>query len=305
MIPAEACRKPIVILDLEWNGAYSKRVKGFLNEIIEFGAVRLDANLQPQDTFSALVRPQVGKKISGKIVTLTNLTDEELASGAQFMQVVGRFRRWLGDCLLATWGTSDILALIENCRYFSGNGHIPFLKAYMDLQAYCESRMAYEPGKQMGLSTAAQLLGIDEKAFGHHRALDDSLLAMRCLQAVYDGPAGFKLFSQDAEQEAFYRRMEFRTVILSDMDHPLVRGVDLSFACPACGSDTIRCDGWQLHNKNFWALFRCRACHAQFYGRVQFKLKYEGLQVKKTTRPYVPPEDAPPEGSPETPLPMP
>ena len=118
--------KPIVVLDLEWNGAYSKRIKGFLNEIIEFGAVKLDAQMQPEDTFAALVRPQVGKKISDKIAALTSITDEELASGTQFMRAVSRFRQWAGDCLLMTWGTSDILTLIENCRYFSGNGHIPF-----------------------------------------------------------------------------------------------------------------------------------------------------------------------------------
>ena len=35
----------IVILDLEWNGAYSRRLHGFINEIIEFGAVKLDAQL--------------------------------------------------------------------------------------------------------------------------------------------------------------------------------------------------------------------------------------------------------------------
>lgn len=126
--------KPIVILDLEWNGTYSKRLKGFINEIIEFGAVKVDDNLQLADTFSLLVRPQVGKKISGKIATLTNITDEELESGRQFMQVVSRFRKWAGDCILMTWGTSDILTLIENCRYFSGSDRIPFLTDYVDFR---------------------------------------------------------------------------------------------------------------------------------------------------------------------------
>jgi DNA polymerase III epsilon subunit-like protein len=285
--------KPIVVLDLEWNGAYSKRIKGFLNEIIEFGAVKLDAQMQPEDTFAALVRPQVGKKISDKIAALTSITDEELASGTQFMRAVSRFRQWAGDCLLMTWGTSDILTLIENCRYFSGNGHIPFLTDYVDAQAYCEDRMAYEKGKQMGLSTAAELLQIDADALGHHRALDDSLLTARCLKAVYNGPAGLQPFIQDATQEEFYKRMEFRTVILSDMEHPLVRNVDLSFTCPACGAPADRCEDWQLHNKNFYALFCCPSCQTKFCGRVQFKLKYEGLQVKKTTRPYVAPEEEP------------
>ena len=59
--------KTYVILDLEWNGTYSRRIKGFINEIIEFGAVKVDESLDILDTYEALVRPQVGKKISGKI----------------------------------------------------------------------------------------------------------------------------------------------------------------------------------------------------------------------------------------------
>ena len=61
-----------VILDLEWNGAYSKRLKGYINEIIEFGAVKVDPQLNILDTFEVLIQPQVGKKISGKIKNLTS-----------------------------------------------------------------------------------------------------------------------------------------------------------------------------------------------------------------------------------------
>ena len=50
-----------VILDLEWNGTYSRRIKSFINEIIEFGAVKVDEQLHIIDTFEALVRPQVGQ----------------------------------------------------------------------------------------------------------------------------------------------------------------------------------------------------------------------------------------------------
>ena len=102
-----------VILDLEWNGTYSRRIKGFINEIIEFGAVKVDEQLNIIDTYEALVRPQVGKKISGKIRTLTSITNEELEGGLQFMQVTSRFRKWVGSAVLLTWGTSDILTRIS------------------------------------------------------------------------------------------------------------------------------------------------------------------------------------------------
>ena len=115
-----------VILDLEWNGTYSRRKQGFINEIIEFGAVKCDESMQIIDTFSALVKPQVGKKISGKVKSLTSITNEELAGGSQFMQVQSRFRKWMGQAVLLTWGTSDILTLIENYQYFCGSDKIPF-----------------------------------------------------------------------------------------------------------------------------------------------------------------------------------
>lgn len=60
-----------------------------------------------------------------------------------------------------TWGTSDILALMENHQYYWGTDRLDYIEGYVNLQSFCERRVYYERGKQMGLSTAAQLLGID------------------------------------------------------------------------------------------------------------------------------------------------
>lgn len=274
-----------VILDLEWNGAFSKRLGRFINEIIEIGAVRVDGKLNILDTFEALIRPQVGKKISGKIRSLTNITNEELKGGFVFMQALSRFGKWADGAAIMTWGTSDILALIENCRYFCGSGRIPFLRKYVDLQAYCEHSLQSGNSQQMGLSTAAGLLGIDEDGFDHHRALGDSLLTLRCFQKVYT-PESLASFVQDAEEDEFYRRMEFKTVAVCDLHSPLIQPQDLVFRCDGCGHRARRVGEWQLRNKSFRALFFCKRCDRKFYGRVQFKLKYEGLVVRKKILPY-------------------
>ncbi len=291
--------KTYVILDLEWNGTYSRRIKGFINEIIEFGAVKVDELLNILDTYEALVRPQVGKKISGKICTLTSITNEELEGGLQFMQVTSRFRKWMGGAVLLTWGTSDILTLIENCRYFCGNQRIPFLDKYIDLQAYCQQMLNAEPGRQLGLTTAAELLGISGDDFDHHRALGDSLLSLRCLQRVYD-PLRLSAMEQTADDE-FYRRMTFKTMILCDLNSPLIRPGDMVFHCADCGRPAQRVGDWQLKNKSYRAIFTCRSCHSSFYGRVQFKLKYEGLMVKKSIIPIRPESAAPPQQQPSQP----
>lgn len=239
-----------VILDLEWNGTYSRRLKGFINEIIEFGAVKTDKDLNIIDTFSSFVRPQVGKHISGKIKTLTNITNEELLTGPQFMQVISLFKKWMGDAVLMSWGTSDILALIENCRYFCGNTCIPFLKKYVDLQSYCEQCLNYDSSKQIGLSTTAQLLGIDEKDIDHHRALDDSLLSLRCLKELYH-KSKFMPFIQDAETPEFYNKIMFKTAIVCDLSNPLIKRSDMIFHCDVCGRRAHRQGEWQLKNKSF------------------------------------------------------
>ena len=104
-----------IIMDLEWNNTYARKTKGFINEIIEIGAVKLDENLNFKDKFSCLVRPQIGKKLRGSVKELTNITNEEVRSGEPFTKVFSSFRRWIGsECVLLTWGDGDIRVLIDN-----------------------------------------------------------------------------------------------------------------------------------------------------------------------------------------------
>lgn len=273
-----------VILDLEWNGTYSKRLDGFFNEIIEFGAVKVDGHMNLLDTFSEVVRPQIGKKLSGKVKRLTNISNEELDLGVPFTKALSQFKLFLGDALLMTWGTSDILALMENSRYYTGQDRIPFLSTYADLQSYCERRLYYEPGKQMGLSTAAQLLGISEEGMEHHRALDDSMLSLECCRRLFD-PEAFAPFIQNADIDEFYDRISFKTTILCDLNNPLIDRSQMVFHCDKCGRKAKQRTEWEFKNKSYRAQFECMHCRENFIGRIQFKLKYEGLLVKKKILP--------------------
>lgn len=273
----------IVILDLEWNAAYSRRLQGYINEIIEFGAVKCGEDLQVKSVFSCFVRPQVSKHISSTIASLTSITDENLEEGLPFMQAAARFKRWAGDCLIMTWGTSDILTLIENCRYFGRSERVPFLKQYLDLQRYSQVRMGWGTGTQVGLATAAELLELDVSGMDHHRAQDDSLMTLEILKRVYDKEAvGAAVDVCDAE---FYRRMTFKTHYICDLSSPLVEASHLRFACPKCGGESKRTTRWSLKNKSFRAEFACKTCGHPFAGRLIIKQKYEGLAVNKKTFP--------------------
>ena len=56
-----------IIMDLEWNNTYCKKKKGFMNEIIEIGAVKLDSDLNIIDSYSVFVKPQLGKKLHARV----------------------------------------------------------------------------------------------------------------------------------------------------------------------------------------------------------------------------------------------
>lgn len=273
----------IVILDLEWNAAYSRKLHGYINEIIEFGAVKCGADLSIKDTFSCFVKPQVGKRMNSITQSLTNLTLETLDHGFSFMNAVNRFRRWAGNCVVMTWGTSDILTLIENCRYFSGDEHIPFLSRYCDLQAYVQACLGTAGQDQLGLARAAEQIGLDISKMEHHRALDDSRMTLEIFKHYYDAE---RLSAMVREcNEEFYRRMTFKTVVISDLNHPLVKKSTLRFLCPKCGAKAKRTTPWQTRNKSFRAEFLCPECGHSFAGRLSLREKYEGLAVSKKTNP--------------------
>ena len=278
--------KPVInlaILDLEWNAAYSRKLKGYINEIIEFGAVKCGPDFSPSGTFACFVRPQVSKHLNAVVTDLTNLTDESLTGGIPFMRAVSRFRHWLGDCVLMTWGTGDILTLIENCRYFSGDQQVPFLTRYCDLQRYVQDVLGLDPATQTGLSKAAELLGLDISQMEQHRALDDSLVTLKVLERTFD-PKAIVPYIQHCDRE-FYKKMTFRTRYITDMEDPKAKEADLSFPCPHCGGKTRRASQWVLRNRGFRAEFSCESCGWPFAGRVIIKEKYEGLTVNKKTFP--------------------
>ncbi len=273
----------IAILDLEWNSAYSRKRKGYINEIIEFGAVRCDGRLQPAGQFTCLVRPQVSKHLNAVVLDLTSITDEDLTAGVAFMQAAQRFRRWLGGRVLMTWGSADILTLIENCRYFSGDMRVPFLTRYCDLQCYAEEYLGLGTAEQAGLEKVAALLELDLSDLEQHRALDDSILALRILQRIYD-PEAIRPFIETCDEE-FYRKMTFRTSYVRDMDDERMKPEYLHFDCPHCGGASVPQNAWLPRNRGFQTAFHCQGCGYDFVGRVMIKEKYEGIIVNKKTYP--------------------
>ena len=270
-----------VILDLEWNSAYSKTTHQFVNEIIEFGAVKVDSDFNEVGEFSRLIAPRVKKKLNGRVKQLTHLTNEDVADGGSFLSVASSFASFVDGAVIMTWGTSDIHALIENYSFYTGSRRIPFLTAYCDLQEYCERAIdRYDEGNQIGLGRFAELIGVEFSEDEQHRATADAVLSLKILKKVM-GNYPLEKCILKADCEAFYDRMLFKNHFITDLSSPDIDRSQMKFVCESCGKQAKRVKRWKLHNKSFSSDFYCKSCDERFTGRVSFKKRYDGVKVNK------------------------
>lgn len=270
-----------VVMDLEWNNTYAKKTAGFINEIIEIGAVKMNEDLDVVDEFSCIIRSQIGRKLRGSVKKLTNLTNDDISTGMPFTKAFATFRQWIGPekTVILTWGDSDIRVLIENYKYLNGLDSIPFLSYYCDLQKYFMKIKPDASVQQAGLITAAQAVGIDPEMYAHHRALGDSLLTADIFEIVFN-EAKFKNEILECNSE-FYERLLYKAKVLKNIESPLIDKKRLEHYCDACGTQCRLVSPWKFSCQFFRAVFVCDTCETTYNVRVRFKKQYDRVDFKK------------------------
>lgn len=158
----------MIILDLEWNRGYDKKP---LNEILQIGAVRIETLGGPiVDVFNAWVRPTVHKKFDLGARKLPDLGAFK-QSHTRFPAAVEAFRAWCGgDRAFAGWGTGDVEALNENCKYWG----LPSFEAeeFFDFQRAFAHALGVE--QQIALWRAVEYCGLPD-VFDYHSAVNDAM----------------------------------------------------------------------------------------------------------------------------------
>jgi inhibitor of KinA sporulation pathway (predicted exonuclease) len=284
-------RMQYIVMDLEWNNTYSRKKKGFFNEIIEIGAVRLDEQFNTVDTFSQVIKSQVGKKLRSSVKKLTNITNEDVRSGELFTKTFSEFRKWLGkeENTFFTWGDSDIRVLTDNFKYLNGINHIPFIDNYCDLQKCYQKISGTSPSSQTGLNAAAQELKISTDDYSLHRAPDDSFVTAQILAKIYN-KAVFDLYTSKCDEE-FYNKLFFKAKVISNIDNPIVDKTLFKHSCEKCGKKCKIKEDWKFHNQYFRALYYCDNCDILYKVGVKFKKYYDRIDIRKISSVYNPEED--------------
>ncbi len=273
-----------IVMDLEWNAAYGPKIRGYLNEIIEIGAVMLDEEFREVSSFSVLVRSRLGVRLQAHVRQMTNITRKELENGLPFDQAIAQFRRWLGreEHVVCTWGDGDIRVLLSNTRYFNGGRSLTYLQNYVDLQAYFQHRLQTSRAQQVGLSAAGEMLGLDINDYTFHRALGDSRFTADIFRLLHN-PEDFSDYVKVCTPD-FYAELEYKPRLISDIHHPLVDPAKLYYICRRCGRPGKQLTEWRFASRGFQAMFRCEHCGQVVKANVAFKKLYSAIEIRRSAK---------------------
>lgn len=271
-----------IILDLEWDSAYSHKKNGFVNQIVQIGAVKLNSEFKLIDRIEILVKSGITKKVTKRFTELTGITTDDMKSGIPLKSATEKYNEWAGeDIVTMTWSNSDLYVIVENAKLFA-DGLMPRLERYVDLQKYVQSQMKRSEGNknQISLSDAAEHFNISVEDFDLHTAADDSMVAAQLLKKTYKKD-DFEIYVKDATSSEFFERLAFKNYYLSNINDKNINPADLDFYCDKCGVLASRSKKWNYRNHWFTSEFYCSGCDEKFIGRIMFKKTYSSLKVSR------------------------
>ena len=276
------CRH-LIVFDLEWNQSSYNPNHRMPHEIIEIGACRVNRDYQVTDTFSALIRPRLYKRLDKHIKKVTGITEEELAQGGAFSDVFADFINWCGeDAQLITWGRDDFPVLKRNASFH-------------------QTQMPFEPPLDAQLVFGGACLGSCYQQKNLHAALEHQNITVEvpAHRAVYDAQCtAAMLQSIDQAVSALDEQKRMQLLSVISKEKRVAASVLLSLpthytyqtdalcderlmniACPGCGRRTAFDTPWfDAGREKYLALSRCPA-HGFALGQMHFKRASSGMLI--------------------------
>ena len=271
-----------IVIDLEWNqnprGADGKD-HGIVSEVIEIGAVKLNASMHKVDEFQMLIRPKVFKKLEYHIRKILNYDEYTLFDeGRPFPEVLQEFREWCGqDFAFCTWGSTDLMVLQENMDFYNLEP-IKFPLKYYDMQkVFVEKYMKEQTG--CSLDKAVDFLEIPEK-LEFHSAINDARYTAAVIKKArlnedsqnyvydtYNHPTKLEERIQDFHHgiyEEISEEFPSKQEIMKDKELARLK-------CPICERKCVRKLNWFSTNSTTeFATGRC-LYHGPVVGKIKFK----------------------------------
>lgn len=270
-----------IVLDMEWNQAYSyaEMVKDpvmLTGEIVQIGAVKLDDTFRPVDSFHQRVKPCYYLEIHPRVAEVTRLTTADLRQGASFCSAFEAFSDWCGsDFRFLVWGTEDMKVLRKNMMLHDiATADMP---QHYNLQNIFTAQLSGKV-KQYSLRNALAL--VHEKPYAAHDALNDAMSTVLVCNHL-DMARGLVEYQELIEKRSgVVEQYEFEELYY-DLDDVLSDDYVVSFECPDCGEIVWGCD-WVKHTGH--QLLSVARCDDSGEFLIKLKLRYaldDQIRVKR------------------------
>ncbi len=282
-----------IILDLEWNQPISYQSRTYrevgdrlIFEMIQIGAVRLDADLNPAEAISIPIAPTHYLKIHPRIRRMTGLDSETLAGAPAFREALTRFAEWCGeDYTLLTWGCDDISVLYQNISFFHCED-IP-------LAPLCDIQRLYSDLHRMkdraSLKSAMEALNIQpDESMAFHNAMNDAWYTALVFKMLPD-PDAVLNYPQKPRQLIHARRNAREKTpgeAFDSVRDALESETAIHPVCPRCGR-VLALDGEYIKQSadRYLAVAKCKN-HGRILIRLRFRIDDDGKKVmSRTTAP--------------------
>ena len=221
-------------------------------EIIQIGAVKLDADFQVADTFKIMISPKYYRKMNGVVARLTRISNADLSCGFPFEQAICQFIDWCGeDFVLLTWGFDDIPMLCDNIRMHKLRSE--WIPEWYNVQILYDDQIAKER-RQHSLQSALEKT--NETGYQAHDALHDAMNTVRvcCHLDMAKGLAEYAahfgmIGSTNTGPQAACLRRDAMPVTYATRQAALADDDVRRFDCPICGEHTD-CTAWISQNSD-------------------------------------------------------
>lgn len=171
-----ACLKNnvFVVYDLETTGLNNTGVGGYIDNIIEVGAVKLIGGeiVEQFSTFVALDR-----KLSAEIIALTGITDDMLKGAPDISDVIPDFYKFCEGSIMV--GHNSIVFDSKFINYYARQCDFEFTNRQCDTLDIANKYLRNLPNQK--LNTLADYYGV---SFNHHRAFEDAAATAKIFMAM-------------------------------------------------------------------------------------------------------------------------
>ena len=282
-----------IVLDLEWNQPISYQSSTFrkvgdklMFEMIQIGAVKLDASLNPGEAISIPIAPTHYVKIHPRIRRMTGLDSETLAGAPAFREALQQFAAWCGeDYTLLTWGIDDVSVLYQNIHFFHCEDIV--LPPLCDIQRLFST--VHNLKDRSGLKTAMEMVNITpDDTMSFHNALNDAWYTALVFKTLPD-PSAVLNYPQEPRPLIHSRhvtRERTEGEAFASVREALASETAIHPVCPRCGR-VLALDGEYIRQSadKYIAVAKCRN-HGRILIRLRFRIDDDGKKImSRTTAP--------------------